>query len=219
MSERPSLSSRIPELARMYETERWSNRSLQDNFEYAGHGGQNVVFRVKERVGREKEFRNIVLKADINFLRRGLIREAIQRWQQNPKKIKHEEIVRKYADSILAHPDDTVAMENEVKRDQEFFRNLRKFFSADEILHSRVEVKNVPVTPEVAKEIVEESHLAELAAKETVWVSTLIHYQRPIPGAAKEAASFGYRYVERFDIPQEDYQRLNAMTRQQRRAF
>jgi hypothetical protein len=99
---------------------------------------------------------------------------------------------------------------------------LVRSFSAEHLLKTRALIRTVPVTPEVMKEILHKQDLGDLAPTQTLRIPTIVRYQELIPEAARmlkkegghnlDMHSFGMRYVERFDIPLNEYQRLNRMT-------
>ncbi len=218
--ERPP-SDPVPGLAERYVQERKADPLLPGELEYAGHGGESVVFRVKQKEGREGAHRKVVLKADMYFLKRGLMRDAFTRWETHPFATTNEARIREGARAMAEQEDDTDRMEQAIEREEQFVKALRRAFPADHILSTRTVTRNVPVTPEVAREILERSDLTDLAPASTVSVPTIVRYQEILPERArmlkKEAGenpdmhSFGFRYTERFDVPLDEYQRLNRM--------
>ncbi|MFA4845471.1 MAG: hypothetical protein WC654_02850 [Patescibacteria group bacterium] len=215
-------SDRVPELAAKYAEERKSDPLLSDDLEYAGHGGESVVFRVKQKKGREGTHRRLVLKANIYFLKRGLMREAFTRWQTHPFAVSNDTRVRDGVAAMHEQEDDRETMKESIEREASFMSALRRSFPPENLLMTRAVIREVPVTQEIAKEILEHSDLGSLSHHSTVRVPTVVHYQQAIPERARigkkeegknpDMHSFGFRYVERFDIPLEEYKRLNRMT-------
>lgn len=218
--ERPS-SDPVSGLAEKYVQERKADPLLPGELEYAGHGGESVVFRVKQKEGREGEHRRLVLKADMHFLKRGLMREAFTRWETHPFATTNEARIRDGAKAMHEQEDDQVQMEEVIEREKIFMKALRRSFPAEHLLATRTVIRDVPVTPEVARDILARSDLADLAPHSTIFVPTIVRYQEVIPERARmkqredgknpDMHSFGFRYVESFDISLEEYQRLNRM--------
>lgn len=227
-TDRPS-SDPVSGLAEKYVQERKEDPLLPDDLEYAGHGGENVVFRVKQKEGREGTHRRLVLKADMHFLKRGLMQDAYTRWETHPFATKNEARIRDGAKAMAEQDDDRAQMEAAIEREQTFMKAIRRSFSPERLLCTRTVIRNVPVTSEVAKDILERSDLADLAPHATVVIPTIVRYQEAIPerarmikkegGANLDMHSFGFRYTERFDIPLADYQRLNRMVFGDREPF
>lgn len=218
--ERPP-SDPVSGLAEKYVQERKNDPLLPGELEYAGHGGESVVFRVKQKEGREGEHRRLVLKADMHFLRRGLIREAYTRWETHPFATKNEARVREEIKAMAKQKDDRAEMEERIEREVRFMEALHGSFPSDRILATRTVIRSVPVTPEVARDILERSDLTEIAPASTVSIPTIVRYQEVLPERARmlkkeggenlDMHSLGFRYTERFDIPLDEYQRLNRM--------
>lgn len=214
-------SDRVSELAAKHLEERTRDPLLSDNLEYAGHGGESVVFRVRQKEGREGTHRGAVLKADMYHLKRGVLREAFARWEAQPFPTADDAGVRDRAQAMHEHQDEREAMKEALQREAAFMTALRRSFPASHLLTTRATLRDVPVTPEVAKAILEHNTLADLAPASTIRVPTIVHYQETIPEAARtekkeeghnpDVHSFGFRYVERYDIPVSEYQRLNRM--------
>jgi hypothetical protein len=215
MSSPLPLESRVPELAKMHLDERARDPNLSVDLEYAGSGGEHVVFRVKSKE-KEGEYRPLVVKANTYYLRRGLIRKVAGDWEAAPFATKDDARVRKLVDSLHERRDDVEKMKEEIERENDFFKALKSFFNEDEILRTRSVIREVPITPEIAKEILEVADLTDLSPSETVMVPTIVKYQKTIPQEADtselaSACSFGFNYAERYDMPFSEYSRLNAM--------
>lgn len=218
MSEERPLIERIPEVARTYTEERSKQPGLGE-LEFAGSGGEHIVFRVKQKEGKEGVYRDLLIKAQMHFLRRGIIREALaQRDHLNPDpadRVIQEE--NRTEDARL----DREHMEDGLARERVFFRKLGRFFPKETILRSRGVIRDVPVTPEISQLVLQELELEDYAPKELILIPTIIRYQKSIPEMAKnkqedgenpDSHSLGFRYVERFNIAPADYARLNQMT-------
>ncbi|MBI5793722.1 hypothetical protein HZA87_01355 [Candidatus Uhrbacteria bacterium] len=229
MTEHPPLSRQIPELAGKYAKERKDDPLLPADLQYAGHGGESVVFRVGPKEGREGTHRRLVLKADMHYLKRGLLRDAYTRWETRPRTTSNDERIQEGAKAMHEQEDDSIGMEDVLDREADFMKALLRSFPSDQILPTRTVISEVPVTPEVACEILGREDLKDLASSSTVRVPTIVRYQEMIPERARmlkkeggenhDMHSFGFRYVERFDIPLNEYQRLNRMTFGEREPF
>ncbi len=200
----------------MHLAERELDPNLSIDLEYAGSGGEHVVFRVKQKEGREGEYRPLVVKANTYYLRRGLIRHAVNDWRIAPFATADDARIRKLAESMKDEDEDRVLMEDEIEQEQEFFEMVKKYFPLESILRARTVIRDVPITPAIAREIMDVAKLTKLSPKETVKVPTIVRYQKEIPTEAEiesdpVARSFGFRYAERYNIPLGDYYRLNQM--------
>ena len=219
-NERPP-SDPVTGLAEKYVEERKNDPLLPNDLEYAGHGGESVVFRVKQKEGREGNYRRLVLKADMHFLKRGLMRDAYTRWETNPFATSDDARVREGAKAMAEQEDDRVRMDAAIEREEAFIKALSRSFPPERLLRTKTVIRTVPVTPDVAKDILERSNLTDIAPASTVSVPTIVRYQEMIPERARmlkkeggenlDMHSFGLRYAERFDIPLTEYQRLNRM--------
>lgn len=215
-----SIGDRIPELADQYARERKDQPGFSD-LEFLGAGGEQVVFAVKQKEGKDGDYRNLVMKADMRHLRMGVLQTILSRIEigfMSPDLASRLEKIRERLVSVEQEQEN---MKAQVKREENFFRSLKTFFPAETILTSRASIRTVPITPGVVHEILQEYGLQDVSPNEMLEVSTIVHYQRPIPqeamskmegGESSDAHSLGFRYAERYDIASDDYLRLNLMT-------
>lgn len=209
----------VAELAHVYADDQKENSSLGE-LEFAGAGGEHVVFRFKQKEGREGEHRNLLVKAQMKFLERGAKRALLENKDHlNPDtSVRVQSIDDRSAEESM----DDEYMKVSIEREKDFFKTLGRVFPSESILETRAVIRKVPLTPKFLKTLLVGTDLEDSIPDETIDVKTILRYQRPIPegalndqegGSNPDAHSFGFSYAERFDIPPSEYGRFEQMTR------
>ncbi len=212
---RRDLHTRIPELAKEYALEQAGDEEEPD-FEFVGHGGDQVVFKIKQQGNRKGKFRSIVAKASMFHIRQGL-----ESWVREQVKIAPSEASQDAVQtrSVMAEEQkgkDRIMMERELEREKSFYHQVRKFFPQKAILDGKARIQTVPIGPKVAAEILEDLGHEGTSSGQTHDIETIVRYQDILPEHAElgkdGASSFGMRYVERMNIPFAEYVRFNQQT-------
>jgi hypothetical protein len=212
---RRDIHERIPGLAEQHVLEQTIEGEDPD-LKFAGHGGDHVVFKIKQKEGREGKYRSIVAKASMRYIRRGF-----ELWIREQKRIapgeSSQDAVQTSASFVEEKKErNKKAMEDELESEKRFFAHVNKFFPKESILNSRAKIQNVDIGPKIATEILQELGYEDSVSGDVIDVETVVRYQKLLPEElelGKEGvSSFGMIYLERMNISFEDYVRLNNQT-------
>ena len=208
----PKLHERIPEFAGTHLKE-LQDLGRQEDLEYTGFGGEHVVFKVKQKEGRDGEYRGIVAKAQMHFIRSAVERWALEQWKIAPGEYSDDANLRVAVEDINTVAEERIVMEEQIQREKEFFEKLKKFFPKEKVLQARAKIMNVPVASSVVRSIMDENFPGLVNPEGPIDVVTIVRYQRIIPNEAEmdkeDTVSFGTRYAERFNIPFDQYDQFN----------
>ncbi len=216
MSEpRRGIHRRIPELAEIHLREQQEDQE-DGQLEFAGHGGDHVVFKIKQREGREGQYRSLVAKASMQYIRRG-----VELWAASQRKIDPGEQIAGELETREAFverkkEEGLEYMKEDLAQERAFYADVKKHFAREQMLYSRGAVRTVPVSPTVVREILAELRYEIAPPTENLQVETIVRYQQILPEEVElgreGVASMGMRYLERLNIPYDDYVRLNNQT-------
>jgi len=209
------LHRRIPELAEFYLREQ--HEAKQDGqLEYAGHGGEHVVFKIKQREDREGAYRSVVAKASMQYIRRGIDLWATSQRRIDPSEQVAGEMETREAFVQRRREEGLTYMEEDLVQERKFFAAAKKYFSKEHFLYARGAIRTVPVSPSVVKELLADLNYDIKPPSEALQIDTIVRYQQMLPEEVElgreGVSSLGMRYLERLNISFDDYVRINAQT-------